>query len=257
MRGVVRVTCRIVLLFAVPLALAPLRAQTPRQPYSARDTWYEYLLKKCNPSDFDYGAWFEQRRRALLQATLKDAHFWYSLSMTAAALLMTTACAKLMLDNRRQMRVTAEMMADLYNHDLYSRHAAKDAIEKYNQHIEQCNRAMESGESGDGRAGWGGSEVERLRAELQRVATQLEVTTQDRNKLQEELRQKCLIVADLSRRIDALSKRVRGPKGADGGAVEAAGNGPNGDRARLVAQINRLQEELYAERQKNKHLKGV
>src|SRR5260370_38862494 len=129
-------------------------------------------------------------------------------------------------------------------------------MEKYNQHIEQCNRAMETG-SGNGRPGWGNSEVQGLRAELQRVASQLEATTQDRNKLQEELRQKALIVADLSIRLDALSKKVNGPRDTGSGAGEPVLTGANGEGARFVGQVNRLQEELCAERQKNKRLKGA
>jgi len=256
MRGAVRVACRSVLLVVLGLAQGSLVAQTASQAHSAPDTWYQFLLKKCNPSDFDYGTWLEQRRRALLEATVKDAHFWYSALLTGAVLCLIAVCAKLMFDNRRRMRITAEMMADLYNHDLYSRRAAKEAIERYNQHIEQCNRAMESAESGEGRAGWGSSEMERVRAELHRVATQLEATTQDRNKLQEELRQKALIVADLSTRIDSLAKKVNGAKGVEAGSGESAAAGANGDGTRFVGQINRLQEELYVERQKNKRLKG-
>lgn len=248
-----RVVCSSML--AVTLALAPIsvRGQSGRRQSPRRDTWYDFALKRCNPSDFNYGEWLEQRRRAFLEATVKDPHFCYSLSMTAGILILMAACAKLILDNRRRMRITSEMMADLYTHDLYSRQAAKEAIEKYNQHIEQCNRAMESAESGEGRPGWGSSEAGRLRAELQRVASQLEATTQDRNKLQDELRQKSMIVADLSTRLDALSKKVTGSRDADSGTREGA----NGDGARFASQINRLQEELYTERQKNKRLKGA
>ena len=252
-----RVLCRNLLVVALSLVPGPLRAQTPRQPYSGRDTWYEFLLKKCNPSDFNYGAWLERRRRAFLEATVKEPHFWYSLSMTAGVLIMIAAYAKLSLDHRRSMRITEEMMADLYNHDLHSRQAAKEAIERYNQHIEHCNRALESAECGDGRPGWGSSEVESLRTELQRVASQLEATMQERNKLQEELRQKSLVVADLSTRLDALSKKVNGQRDSGSRAGEPVSTGPNGDGARFVGQINRLQEDLYAERQKNKRLKGA
>ena len=145
--------------------------------------------------------------------------------MTAGLLVMIAAYAKLILDHRRSMRVTAEMMSDLYSHDLYSRQVAKEAIEKYNQHIEQCNRAMEAAESSNGRPGWGNSEVESLRAELQRIAGQLEATTQDRNKLQEELRQKSQVVADLSTRLDALSKKVNGPRNSTSGAGEPVSAG--------------------------------
>jgi len=239
------------------LAAANICAQAPRQPSIGRETWYEFLLKKCNPSNFNYGAWLEKKREAFLEASVKDPQFWYSLWAAAWSLFVMAAYAKLYLDHRRKMRATAEMLADIYSHDSHSRQMAKEAIERHNQHIEQCNRAMEAAESGDGRPGWGNSEAEGLRAELQRVASQLEATTQERNKLQEELRQKSLIVADLSTRLDALSKKVSGMRGIDSGAAEPASTAANGDNARFVGQINRLQEELYAERQRNKRLKGA
>jgi len=241
----------IVLFFAAP------RVWGQISRHNRADTWYEFLLKQFNPRNFDYGAWLEKRREAFLEATVKEPHFWYSLSVTTAMLILIAAYTKLYLDHRRSMRVTAEMMADVYSHDLLSRQTATQAIERYNQHIEQCNRSIEASEAGDARPGWGETQTDSLKAELQRVASQLEATTQDRNKLQEELRQKSLIVADLSIRLDALSKKVNGPRDGGSGAAEPVSTSANGDGARLVSQINRLQEELYAERQKNKRLKGA
>src|SRR5260370_36415352 len=160
-------------------------------------------------------------------------------------LLMMDAYAKLYLDHGRSMRVPAELVADVYSHDLLSRQAATEAIEKYNRHIEQCNHAIEASEAGDARPGWGDTHVDNLKAELQRVAGQLEATTQDRNKLQEELRQKSLIVADLSIRLDALSKKVNGPRDTGSGAGEPVSTSPHGYGARFVGQISRLPEEVY------------
>ncbi len=246
-----------VVLTAMFLAVPVATPQGPRPPYQPRETWYEFLVRQFNPTNFDYGAWIEERRQAFLAATAQTPYFWYSLAVTALLLFAILAYTKLHLDHRRSMWVTAEMMADLYNHDLYSREVAREAIEKYNAHIEQCNRAIEAGESTDGRPGWGNTEHSSLRAELQRVAAQLEATTQDRNKLQEELTQKSLVVADLSMRLDALSKKVNGS--SDRGAAAPANTSPDrsGDGPRFVGHINRLQEELYAERQKNKRLKGA
>ena len=249
--------CRGLLMIVLTNAAPGVPAQTPPRQNSDRETWYEFMLKQFNPGNFDYGTWLEKRRKAFLEATVKEQYFWYSATVTAGILLMMAACTKLYLDHRRSMRVTAEMMADVYSHDLLSRQAATEAIEKYNQHIEQCNRAIEASEAGDARPGWGETQADNLKAELQRVAGQLEATTQDRNKLQEELRQKALIVADLSIRLDVLSKKVNGPRDTGSGAGEPVSTRPNGDGARFVGQINRLQEELYAERQKNKRLKGA
>lgn len=241
------------LLFAAPTV----RPQGPRPPYQPRETWYEFLVRQFNPSNFDYGAWIEERKKAFLAATVQTPYFWHSLTVTLLLLFLILAYTKLHLDHRRSMWITAEMMADLYNHDLHSREVAREAIEKYNAHIEQCNRAIEAGDSPDGRPGWGDTESRSLRAELQRVAAQLEATAQDRSKLQEELAQKALVVADLSMRLDALSKKVNGS--SDRGAAASTNTSPDksGDGSRFVGHINRLQEELYAERQKNKRLKGA
>jgi hypothetical protein len=249
--------CRALLMTVFSLVAPSAPAQTPSRQNIGRDTWYEFLLKQFNPHNVDYGAWLERQREAFLETTVKEPYFWYSVSVTAGMLLLLAACTKLYLDHHRSMRATAEMMADVYSHDLLSRQAANEAIEKYNRHIEQCNRAIEASEAGDARPGWGDTRVGSLKAELQRVAGQLEATTQDRNKLQEELRQKSLIVADLSTRLDALSKKVNGPRDSSNGAGEPMSTTASGDGARFVGQINHLQEELYVERQRNKRLKGA
>lgn len=249
--------CLGLLTISISFTASGVPAQSPRQPFAGRDTWYEFLLRKCNPSDFNYGAWLEERRRAFLEATVKEPHFWYSLSVTAGLLIVIAAHTKVSLDHRRSMRVTEQMMADLYNHDLYSRQAAKEAIERHNRHIEQCNRAIEVSEGGGARPGWGETQIGSLKAELHRVASLLEATTQERNKLQEEFRQKSLVVCDLSTRLDALSEKVNGQRNSASGAAEQVSSGPNADGPRFVGQINRLQEELYTERQKNKRLKGA
>jgi chromosome segregation ATPase len=178
--------------------------------------------------------------------------------VTAILLLVTIAYTKLQTDHRRSVWVTSDIMADLYNHDFYSRTVAKQAIEKYNRHIEQCNRAIEHAEAGQGRTGWGDAHSDAVKAELQRVGSQLEATAQDRDKLQEELRRKSLVIADLTTRIDALAKKMGGVQGGvEITRVAQASPEASGGDSKLIDQINRLQEELYAERQKNKRLKGA
>lgn len=236
---------------------SPVAAQTPARPHLGRATWYEVMLKQLNRSHKNYGAWLEDRREALLRASIQNPFFWYSFWMTVCAALSFIALLKRIADSREAEREHTRIEADIRNHDLYSREKAREAVERYNQHLEECNRAAEAAESGEGRPGWGSSAIENVKAELERVTSQLEATTQERNKLQEELRQKSVIVADLSTRLDALSKKASGPRGVDSGATEPASTGANGDSARFVGQINRLQEELYAERQRNKRLKGA
>lgn len=218
---------------------------------------YDGFLNRLNPSNFNYGRWLQQRSEALREATVDQPQFWYSSAVTVCCLAFMATCAKLAVDNRRRMRITAEMMADLYTHDAYSREVAREAIQVHNIHIEQCNRAEEASQGSDGRPGWGDTRIDALKAELERVVNELEGTTQERNKLQDELRQKALIVSDLSTRLDALSKKLKTPEPHIANTDMSQGSKENGVAAPLVGHINRLQEELYAERQKNRRLKGA
>jgi archaellum component FlaC len=251
-----RIAARALLAFILSTQASPVTAQVRAQPHLGRETWYEVMRKHLNRSQKNYGALLEDRREALLRASAQNPFFWYSLWMTVCAAVLAFTLLKRIADAREAEREHARIEADMRSHDLYSREKAKEAIERYNQHMEECNRAAESAESGEGRPGWGNSAIEGVKAELERVTSELEATTQERNKLQEELRQKSLIVADVSNRLDALSKKVNGARGVDSVAAEPASTGANGDSTRFVGQINRLQEELYAERQKNKRLKG-
>jgi len=235
---------------------SPVAAQGSARPHLGRETWYGVMLKQLNRSHKNYGEWLEDRREALLRASVRNPFFRYSFWMTVWAFVLALALLKRIGDSREAEREHARIEADIRNHDLYSREKAKEAVERYNRHMEECNRAAEAAESGAGRPGWGRSAIESVKAELERATSELEATTQERSKLQEELRQKSVIVADLSARLDALSKKTSGSRGFDSVSAEAASAGANGISARFVGQINRLQEELYAERQKNRRLKG-
>lgn len=252
-----RIVCGWLLVIVLLLAVPRVRAQGPTPPRLYQDTWYEFLLRQFNPTDFNYGAWLEQRRQVFLDATVRNQYFWFSFWITAYAAFLTLAYAKRWMDDHRKMWIHAQMLADLHNHDLHSREQAREAIERYNAHIEHCNRVIETAESGAGRPAWGESGQDNLKAELAHMASQLDATTHDRNRLQEELRQKALVVADLSTRLDALAKRLSGPGKLDTALRDSSPADATGDAARLVGHINRLQEELYAERQKNKQLKGM
>ncbi len=124
-------------------------------------------LKQFNPDDVDYGSWIERERRAFIEARLKNPYFLYSLGTSIALLLATAVYAKLWIDHRRSMWITAEMMADIYNRDAYSRRIAQKAIEKYNTHIERCNRAIEAAEHGEAVSTTGSEFTVRQRIELE------------------------------------------------------------------------------------------
>jgi len=208
------------------------------------------MLKQFNPNDVEYGSWFEHRRQAFLAGQLNNPYFWYSLSATITLLLMTMVCAKVWIDHRREMWITAEMMADVYNQDAYSREVAKEAIERYNSHIERCNRAIEAAEHGETLSGTD-TEIEQLRGELRRVAGERDTATRERDVAREELQKKSEILTDMSVRLEALATKS-GATGVTAQPAEFRVTDP-----KLVTHINNLQEQLYAERHNNRRLKGA
>lgn len=232
-----------------PKARANVAALGAQSPYQRQDTWYEFMLKQFNPDNVDYGRWVERERRQLIELLLKNPYFLYSFWITIALLVATTVCAKQWVDHRRAMWITAEMMADLYNQDVYSRQVAQEAIERFNKHVEHCNRAIEQGETNTC-AGAGNSETEQLRNELMRVAEERDRAIRDRDVVREELRRKSEIMADMSVRLDATTSK------AGAASTAKTASDVRGADARLVTHINNLQEQLYSERNSNRRLKG-
>jgi hypothetical protein len=217
------------------------------------NTWYEFLLKQFNPGEVDYGQWMEERRRVFLAASAKNPYFPYSLGVTIWSLLVMIAYAKLQIDRRRERYLTEEMLTDVYNQDLYSRQAAREAIAKYNNHVEHCNRAIEAG-SGQANSG-STSENDELKGKLQKSADDLRVVTSERDQLSEELKQRSAVVTDLSLQLQALSEKIDGKGGAH--AVGQAGLPLPASNAEYMKLVNSLQEQLHTEREKNRRLKGA
>jgi len=162
---------------------------------------------------------------------------------------MSGVCTKLWIDHRRAMCVTAEMMTDIFNHDQYSREVARQAIQKYNDHIERCNRAVEAAAQGIATP-TAGPDVEALRAELQRVAGERDRYLQERDIAKSELETKGKILAELSLRLDSVSSKP-------GTTGDSQSPGLRTSDPVVVQHINNLQEQLYAERQKNRQMKGA
>jgi uncharacterized protein YoxC len=231
------------------MAAEQVRGRTHEPP----DTWYDFLLKQFNPSDVDYGKWMEERRRVFLEASAKNPYFPYSFWLTLWSLLVMVAYAKLRIDRRRERYLTEEMLTDLYNQDLYSRQAAREAIAKYNNHVEHCNRAIEAG-PGQTISG-STSENDDLKGKLQKSADDLRAMTSERDQLSDELKQRSAVVTDLSLQLQALSEKIDGKGGAH--AVSQAGLPLPASNSEYMKLVNSLQQQLLAEREKNRRLKGA
>jgi hypothetical protein len=207
-----------------------------------RQTFWEFWWYQFNPRNVNYGAWIEQRRQMFLEQAGANRYFWFSFWAFATICFLLLWAAKERMDRKDTEWEAAECLADLANYADYCKRHALEAIQKHNEHIEVCNRVIESTETGRPITPGSGNE-EQWKAEVERLRTEVAETAAANRKLTAELEKKTTTVTDLSHRIDELERNH---------AERANGAGANMD---LVKRLNRLTDEVQALREENSRLK--
>jgi hypothetical protein len=209
-----------------------------------RETFWEFWWHRFNPRNVNYGVWIERRRQMFLEQAGANRYFWFSFWAFAGICFLLLWATKERIDRKETEWEAAECLADLANYADYCKRNALEAIHRHNDHIEVCNRVIESAETGrpvtpgsDSGGDWKG-EVQKLRAEVADKSAEVV-------KLSADLAQKGATVADLNTRINELARNQNDK-------TNGAGANPNLD---LVARMNRLTAEVQALREENSRLK--
>ena len=216
---------------------------TGPQNGQGKDDFFHSSAKLVNKSDYDWGAWLAERRRSFVEASAGNPFFWYSALTTVLLMLLMSAYGVRVLDEKRKVWRAAEILTDVWNQDQYSRAIARAAVEKHNRHMLECNRVVEAQFSG--RPSAASLETSDAREQLELIRAERDTLDSDVKRLSAELEKKEQTVSDLSTRLKALENDA--PAGR---AVSA----PDG---KLIARVNQLTQQLEAERQKNRSLKGA
>jgi hypothetical protein len=206
------------------------------------ESFWSFWLRQFNPRNIDYGAWIEERRQMFLRQAGENPYFWFCFWELAALCFLFLWIAKERMDRKDMEWEAAGCMADLANYADYCKRDAQEAIRRHNEHVEVCNRVIESAETGRPMNASGNEE--QWKAELERLRIDLAEKTADNSRLKAELEQRSATVADLSTRVDELAKQS--------GKANAGSASPNLD---LVARVNRLTTEVQALRDENSRLK--
>src|SRR3989442_5679811 len=205
----------------------PIHSQARRQSRK-NGTWYEQALHDLNPNDIDYGAIWEERKRAILHQ-MGEPCFQYSVAATAAVVVLFTLVCVQRVSRKRALDLAALSIADILRHDEYSRQVAEEAIRRYNDHIESCNRLIEAGRDQE--------------TELQRVRRELADTRQENRELRDNLAQKEKIIAGMA------------PQGPETPPIPKVKDLTPGE---YMDRINALEKRARAERRKKQqHAKGT
>jgi hypothetical protein len=223
-------------------------------PYAAaggynrqRETFWDFWARQFNPRNVNYGAWLEQRRRAFLEQAGANPYFWFSFWELAAVCFLLLWIAKERIDRKSTEWEAASSMADLANYAEFCKRNAVEAIREHNEHVEVCNRVIESAETG--RPVTPGASGPQWKAEMEALREKAETMEAANARLKAQLEAKEASLAALSVRVDELARVQEGkPNGA------GANSSPNLD---LVARVNRLTAELEALRDENKRLKRM
>jgi hypothetical protein len=202
---------------------------------SERHTWYEQLLRQINRADIDYGALWEQSKQDFIHQ-LGNPYFQYGLGATVAVVLLLVIVIVQRLSHRRSLEIATQSITDALRHDAYSRKVAEEAIQRYNDHIESCNRIIEMGQDRSAKA------VLAKESELHRLREELADTRQENRSLRDE-----------------LAKKTKESAGEATQAVSGADRKVQTESAleQYRARISALEKQLREEQRKNQQVKGT
>ena len=236
---------------AASLSARDSASPAPRRLYEHNLNFYEFVLRQFNPNDKDWGGWYEERRTALFEAALHNPDLGYCLGLTLALLAILAALLKSQSDQGRQDDIMGERLDEVRKFAANSHQVALEAIDKYNTHIELCNRAIEAGEGAPATAAVGGSQNTQPQANPTKTREETELEKRDKTRRESEDSQPATTAPDRSNGAASPSNK--------GGSNRQGNESPNPlapSYNDLVRQINILQQQLIAEQDKNKRLKG-
>jgi hypothetical protein len=220
-----------VVLIVIVVATFPSYGQSQKEIRKDK-TWYEQALRHLNPNDIDYGSIWEQRKRTILDQ-VGNRYFQYSFVATAGIVVLFVLLCVQRMSHKRSLDIATLSIADVLRHDEYSRQVADEAIRRYNEHIEGCNRLIEAGQDSE--------------AQLERVRKELADTKAENKSLRNQL-----ATAQKSPAPGKTQEKVDQPP-----AVKRVKEEKESERGHLVDQIQSLQKALREEQRKNQQAKGT
>jgi|SRR5581483_2835156 len=204
----------------------------------------EAVVHALNPHDVNLGDAWERRRRQWLENAGANPYFWFSFVVTGTVLLSWFALAWVHTDRVRERWQLAEHAADALRYAEYCKRRASEAIGRYNEHVEKCNRLIEAGESGLSTPET--ANLEDHRREIARLAADNDSKDLQVKRLQEELERKAQELSDIAKRIEQAEQRLN--------ARSKVANNADA-QAKLAERINRLETENRTLTEENRRLR--
>jgi hypothetical protein len=206
---------------------------------------WQAIVNYFNPRHLNMGQIFAERKQAWLDNALYNQYFWYSFWVTGLLILSWFAIAWIHDDRVWETWQLAEFAADAVNYANHCKRAAKEAITRYNQHVETCNRVIESQTSGLVTPET--AHLESFKQQIEQMTTEKQAAEFKIARLTDELKSKEQAVSEITGRLNALEMQLTKKPKDDGSP------GP----AELVERINRLEAVNRALKEENRRIRQL
>lgn len=214
----------------------------PKQPYrpippnraQSRETIFEFYLRTLNPRQIRWGDEIDRRIQNLTDQSARNPYFRVAAFETSVILMLMLVCW-VWWDKMHQIKwAAAECLMDAINAKVIADRRADEALDQYNRHIELCNRAIETNESGIP-MGKGTSDWQREIRELQET---LATERAQRARAEADLKSQKEMQTQLERRLSQMEATVQQRR-------EDA-------NSELVARLQRAEAELAGKKNAKK-----
>jgi hypothetical protein len=110
---------------------------------AAQDGGISSALQKINPCDKDYGAVVQQTQIAAVEQTVEDFYWRSCMVLTVLLILAVMYIAWLWREREIRLRISGDIVSQLYNSHVTSRAKAMEMIEKHNILARRYNAKVE------------------------------------------------------------------------------------------------------------------
>lgn len=208
-----------------------------------RQSPFEVVVRAMNPRNVNFGELWEQRRRMWLDNAGANRYFWYSFAATAILVLSWFSLAWMYTDRVRERWQLADHTAEALRYAEYCKRRAGEAISRYNEHIEKCNRVIEAGESG--MATPETASLADYRRQIEQLTADNDAKALKLARAEEELQKKSKELIAVTARISEVERVVANKREPVNPEATAA----------LADRIRRLEEENRTVKEENRKLR--
>ncbi len=224
--------------FFVSFWLAAYPAQSQASPQTPeRGSGDKEVLRRINRHESD-SMW--EKGKKVFMDQMNRPYFRFNVASTATLVWLLLVLFVQRINHRRAEDRMVHAIADALAQDARSREEARQAIRRYNDHIEACNRAIEERER-LAAASSDEEDVESPKDKVERITQQLTTPAVDKREPRQEIQRPAQAIAASS----LLSKSVTTPVRPEASSAPIQ---------RYLELISVLQDLLAEERRKNREI---